>query len=528
MGADEDTMTMPTQMNLLQSGVEAFRMASKHRNRRLTAAGLLVFVLTGCTSHKPAPPPSLFASGGRVPAVPAVRSPFTLEAINDPDTGKGAFSFGGHELPPVMHVSPGQILTLDYVNHMSPHSAEQCLHGPCMDMTNLHFHGLHVSPNSPQDDAISMIAMPGQSLQYRVEIPLDQPPGLYWYHTHPHGESYQQSLDGMSGAIVIDGIDRYVPEVRTMKERVLVLRDAEVGPKHPDTASLEKLVQLSHERCSTVTEAPERIFTVNGRTRPAIPIAPGEKQFWRIVNASPDLYADLSIDSEQLTVVARDGMPIAFHDPTRRTEAAQHVLLPPAGRVEAIVTGPKAGTEASLRTACVDTGADGDANPAMVLADLDTRMGANSPTDPNVISQKSAVYKPLSTAVLQRYESRPPDYTVKFTEDAHGFYINDRAYSPADGPMVTVSVGGYQHWHISNDTHELHPFHIHQVHFLAYATNGKPETVSEWLDTVNVPVGGSVDLVMDFTDPIIRGMSLFHCHLLKHEDKGMMAKILFR
>jgi FtsP/CotA-like multicopper oxidase with cupredoxin domain len=94
--------------------------------------------------------------------------------------------------------------------------------------------------------------------------------------------------------------------------------------------------------------------------------------------------------------------------------------------------------------------------------------------------------------------------------------------------MITVSVGGYQHWYISNDTHELHPFHIHQVHFLAYATNGKPETASEWLDTVNVPVGGSVDLIMDFTDPIIRGMSLFHCHLLKHEDKGMMAKILFR
>jgi FtsP/CotA-like multicopper oxidase with cupredoxin domain len=63
-----------------------------------------------------------------------------------------------------MHVSPGQVLTLDYVNQMSAHSAEQCLHGPCMDMTNLHFHGLHVSPDAPQDDVISMMAMPGQSL----------------------------------------------------------------------------------------------------------------------------------------------------------------------------------------------------------------------------------------------------------------------------------------------------------------------------------------------------------------------------
>jgi FtsP/CotA-like multicopper oxidase with cupredoxin domain len=81
---------------------------------------------------------------------------------------------------------------------------------------------------------------------------------------------------------------------------------------------------------------------------------------------------------------------------------------------------------------------------------------------------------------------------------------------------------------VVNDTHELHPFHIHQVHFLVYQVNGKPEQRPEWMDTVNVNPGGSVDLVMDFNDPVIRGMSLFHCHLLKHEDKGMMAKILFQ
>jgi FtsP/CotA-like multicopper oxidase with cupredoxin domain len=94
--------------------------------------------------------------------------------------------------------------------------------------------------------------------------------------------------------------------------------------------------------------------------------------------------------------------------------------------------------------------------------------------------------------------------------------------------MLTVRVGSLQHWRIVNNTRELHPFHIHQVHFLAYAVNGVPLETPEWLDTVNVPYGGTADLVMDFTDPVIRGMSVFHCHLLNHEDKGMMAKILFR
>ena len=93
--------------------------------------------------------------------------------------------------------------------------------------------------------------------------------------------------------------------------------------------------------------------------------------------------------------------------------------------------------------------------------------------------------------------------------------------------MRRSRVGTYEHWRIVNATAELHPMHIHQVHFLAFAENEHPLANPVWLDTVNVPVGGSVDVVMDFTDPVIRGMSLFHCHLLNHEDKGMMAKILF-
>ena len=84
-----------------------------------------------------------------------------------------------------------------------------------------------------------------------------------------------------------------------------------------------------------------------------------------------------------------------------------------------------------------------------------------------------------------------------------------------------------QHWRLVNSTDEVHPFHIHQIHFLTYAENGTQSDSPEWLDTVNVPYRGTVGLIMDFTDPIIRGMSLFHCHILSHEGKGMMAKILF-
>jgi suppressor of ftsI len=495
----------------------------------VSADAVFSFLLLGCSSQGAAPSDRAFISQDALPELPIARGPLTLEAVNDPHSGKGSFSYEGHEIPPVIHVSPGETLRIDYRNLMSLHSTEQCASGPCMNMTNLHFHGLHVSPESPQDDTISMMAMPGESIQYRVDIPLDQPPGLYWYHTHPHGESYRQALDGMSGAIVIDGIDRYVPEVRAMKERILILRDAELRAHDPHPPLREKLAQLLDVRCSASSEVPERIFTVNGVAHPTIAIAPGERQFWHIVNASPDLYADLRIDSEQMTVVARDGMPLAFHDPERHPENVEHILLPPAGRVEAIVTGPRAGVRASLRSSCVDTGRSGDANPAMVLADLDPGSYAHPLVAQSIAGQTPPVYKPVSAAFLAKYESRAPDYSVRFNENLQGaYFINRRKYSPEDGPMTTVQIGDYQHWHVLNDTSELHPFHIHQVHFLAYKTNGKAEAQPEWLDTVNVPAKGSVDLIMDFTDPIIRGTSLFHCHLLKHEDQGMMAKILFK
>jgi suppressor of ftsI len=464
--------------------------------------------------------------GQILPELPEARTPVTLIAASDPGSGKSEFRFQGNNTPPVIRVRPGSVLNVEYKNEFDPQSREDCVGQPCMQMTNLHFHGLHVSPNSPQDDVLDMMASPGEALHYAVQVPPQQPPGLYWYHTHSHGESYVQDLDGMSGAIVVEGIERYVPEVRNMRERILVLRDLVLPNDGADRESIITKVAMQKTRCGSAPEKPERAFTVNGTLRPKIDITPGERQFWRIVNASPDLYADLELDSGSFEVVALDGMPLAYHDPATRTRSMEHVLLPPAGRVEAIVTGPPADSHAALRTHCFDTGPDGDSNPAMILADIVSAQSQNN--QPRPALSGAAVYATFPPSVLSRVETSKPEFLVDFTEDKQGFYINGQKFEMTDGPMLTVNIGSLQHWRVTNSTKEVHPFHIHQVHFLVYAVNGKAAKDPVWLDTVNVPFGGNVDLVMDFTDPIIRGMSLFHCHLLKHEDKGMMAKILFR
>jgi len=469
-----------------------------------------------------------------LPEPPQVRpknhvSSLALDAVNE--NGRDAFAYEGETVAPVIRASPGDILKITYTNNLPPKSVETCAVNPCMNMTNLHFHGLTVSPNAPQDDVLGMLARPGQALHYSVQIPRDHTPGLFWYHTHPHGESHRQVLDGMSGAIVIEGMDRYVHEVKGLRERVIVVRGRSIE-HDPKAEELRKYVDIPSKTCGGEAEAVEEIFTVNGALRPQIEIAPNERQFWRIVNASADRYMDLHLDKGTFEIVALDGMPLAYHDPQHPARTANHVLLAPAGRVEAIVTGPALRAHGALRTLCVNTGPAGDPNPGMVLADLiqpsasPDQRNADPRSEPDHAAQaRPPLYKPIKVEPLKK---RPPSFTVIFTEDQNGFYINDKKFAMDAEPMTSARVGTYQHWRIVNRTAELHPFHIHQVHFLAYEENGVPLAHPAWLDTVNVPVGGTVDAILDFTDPVIKGMAVFHCHLLNHEDKGMMAKILFK
>jgi len=329
-------------------------------------------------------------------------------------------------------------------------------------------------------------------------------------------------------------MERYVPEIARLPERVIVVRGRYI--EHDlNGAQLRRAVEIPAKGCGGEAEKVEEIFTVNGSVRPRIEIAPKERQFWRVVNASADRYLDLQVDGQALEVVALDGMPLAYHEPNNPTRTTNHILLAPAGRLEAIVTGPPPGAHAALRTLCVDTGPDGDPNPEMVLADLvqpssdqlSAGLRSANPLHERVhaVDAGSPLYRSIGVEPLKTGE---PDFTVTFTEDKNGFYINGRKYAPDASPMTSARVGTYQHWRIVNRTAELHPFHIHQVHFLAYAEDGVPLAHPAWLDTVNVPYGNSVDVILDFTDPVIRGMSVFHCHLLNHEDKGMMAKILFK
>src|SRR5258705_2319834 len=248
----------------------------------------------------------------------------TLRAAVNGD-GRNAFVYNGKSIAPTIRISPGDTLKIDYVNDLPVHSKESCAISPCMDMTNLHFHGLAISPQAPQDNVIDMLAKPGETLHYVVEIPANHPPGLFWYHTHPHGESHRQALDGMSGAIVIDGIERYVPEVMNVRERVLVLRGRDLE-HDPQAAALKRRVAIPTRPCGAGGETPERGFTVNGVVRPTLVMAPGERQFSRILNAAADPYTDPQIDRRPCEIVGLDVIRLSYPDHCMETNDMDHPL----------------------------------------------------------------------------------------------------------------------------------------------------------------------------------------------------------
>src|SRR6266550_8920749 len=373
-----------------------------------------------CSAQLKGKPPGLLSNPPELRAKHHTLS-LTLHAGIASD-GKDSFYSDGQPNAPTLRFSPGDQLKITYINDLPTKAKESCAITPCMDMTNLHFHGLAVSPVAPQDDVLDMMAMPAQTLRYSVQIPRDHPPGLYWYHTHPHGESHRQVLDGMSGALVIEGMQRYAPEVRRLRERVLVVRGRSIE-HDPNAAELRQDVEIPAKGCGGEAEKVEEIFTVNGVVRPRIEIAPNERQFWRIVNASPDRYLDLQLGGKTFEVVALDGMPLAYHEPKSPTRITNHLLLAPAGRLEAIVTGPGPGTHSALRTLCVDTGPVGNPNPEMVLADL-VQPSSGQPLShvaskqAHAIDHRPPVYKPIDIEPLKK---AAPDFTVTFTEDKNGF-----------------------------------------------------------------------------------------------------------
>lgn len=479
---------------------------------------------------------------------------------------------------PNLRLKPGDELILTLKNNLSappssgPHNvtshnaAPPCTGGAMTAVsTNLHFHGLVIAPICHQDDTLNTAIQPTDPpFEYRFKIPKDQPPGLYWYHPHIHGFTRAHAMGGASGALIVEGIDSANREVRGLPERIFVIREQEL--LHPDAEPIwlgpgpaPKVIKDADGdviNTGTGTGTPAKDLSINfvpvpfPEYQPAvIMMRPSEKQFWRVLNASAITYVDVQLlmnsVPQSLGIVAIDGIPINHEHPERQNvDWKTHVLLPPAARVEFIVTGPPAGANATLVTRSVDTGRVGDNDPVRSLAIIST--AANAPAPPSRIGTGKSILNPSKFAPLRlakpvrqrllyfsetRQDPKDPTSPTLFFVTVDG--QEPKQFDPSSPlPNITVQAGTVEDWTIENRSLELHAFHIHQTHFQLLEWNGLKVTEPFLRDTVNVPYWAekmtafpSVKLRMDFRDPNIVGTFAYHCHLLEHQDGGMMGII---
>jgi len=441
---------------------------------------------------------------------------------------------------PTLRLNPGDTLQLNLADvvqdkdasTMRMHHAaagQVCGDGgtATVSSTNLHFHGMPIPPTCHQDDVIDTLIQPGApAFNFNIKVPADTPPGLYWYHPHVHGFTEFQVNGGAAGALIVNGMEKVRPEVKGLKERVFIVRQQYLVPWIPGPYQLSLNYQVS-----LFPEGPA----------PFINMKPGERQFWRVANATLQDFMPLQIlingKPEKLELIALDGYPLAQ---PRRVET---ILIPPAGRAEFIVTGPPAGGFGQFSIGPYDTGPTGNPDLSALLAVI-TPVAGNLPDDSPSISSDGT-----SGATAPRLKwSDLGDVKVTaerklfFSEEFGGtngpiqFYITvngqqQKVFEPDEKPVIKTKVGAIEDWTIENRALETHAFHIHQIHFKLMEVDGKRVPDTDMLDTVTIPYWSgtgpyhSVKLRMDFRDPAIAGTFLFHCHILLHEDLGMMHKI---
>lgn len=391
--------------------------------------------------------------------------------------------YNGDYAAPLLRVKNGDVIKLRLRN-LAPQQP-----------SNVHYHGLNVSPKPPGDNIFVQVE-PENCYDYTITIPNDQSTGLFWYHSHMMGLAETQVFNGLSGGLIIEGIQEKLPFLAGLQERIMILKDVQAD---------------ADGKVTTPDYSKPTLRTINGVSQPSIPMRPGETQLWRVGNVGANLLYQLTIDGHEMVEISRDG--------NIHTKPVRHrsTILPPGARTEFLITGGAVGSY-SFRTLAVNTGPDGDPTPD---APLGTLVVSGSEDTPVVVPDTLIASPDLREMGLTGRRK------IVFSEnnDAGEFYINGKLYSPSRDDVV-IPLGSVEKWDLVNNSLEVHTFHIHQTDFQVVGRNGKPVEFLGYQDTVDIGPGEGVQIIIPFTSPSQVGRFVFHCHILEHEDGGMMQNIV--
>jgi len=393
--------------------------------------------------------------------------------------------YNGAYVPPIWRVRLGDTVTVTLRNRLA-------------EPTNLHFHGLGVSPLGNGDN-VFLHVRPEETFTYQVTIPARHV-GLFWFHPHMHGNVDAQIIGGMSGGIIVEGSERLYPFLRNLTERVILFKHHPIG-----RADYEELV------------------TVNGTVAPMYPIRPGEAQFWQMGNIGADRFLRVTVEGMPFYVIGRDGYFLPR--PIRQDE----VLIGPGQRASAIVVGGQPGRYA-FRSVSLKFD---ERQPPLPEIDLGTVVSDGPAADVVAAEATVAMLHVNQPLYVDFVRSSPIAHRRTFafsaSPDKSHFFINDRIFDE-NRTDAMVKLGDTEEWTILNQDSQYHDFHIHQTGFLVTEVNGTPTRFDGLRDTFSVPPmkngkPGAAKLIIPFTNPEIVGRFVFHCHVVKHEDKGMMGVV---
>lgn len=395
--------------------------------------------------------------------------------------------FAGQVPGPIIEANPGERLRINFTNLLS-------------ESTNLHFHGLHVPPTGAADNTFLEVR-PRDSMTYEFDIPADHPGGTFWYHPHHHGVAARQLSQGLAGPLIIRGVLDDIPEIAQAPQQILLLQDFDVSANGlPVEPGMMERMQGREGN----------LITVNGRRNPDLVI---HKQGWlrlRIINGSPSRFYRLQISEHSLHQIASDGGALPA------VQERDEILLAPGERAEVMVRGNRdPGTyrlinlpynRGQMGMMGMGMGSSRVAGP-MQLASLVYVGEAESSWD---LTQSLATVEALPEASRLR--------SFRLGENMMSFTINGRTFDARRADTV-VKLNAVEDWEFDNPTDMDHPMHIHTNPFQIMDANGSP--IRAWKDVVVVPARSRVRVRTTFRD--FTGRTMYHCHILDHEDLGMMG-----
>lgn len=389
------------------------------------------------------------------------------------------------------------------------------------ERTNLHLHGM---PMPPAVDAPHRALEPGETRAYEFTIP-EGVAGTCWYHPHVHGEVAWQLGSGLAGAMVISGREEAAGALRGVTERVLVLQDLSLDGERP---RLRTPMEMHDGREG-------ELVLVNGRSAPTLDVPAGLVRL-RVVNASCARFYDLCVEGAGAHLLGLDAHLLDA------PVAVGALLLPPGQRADLLVRAEATGT-ITLRDRPYHRGVlrlpgmRGTPRPNDgVLARLAVR-GASTPAptparlrpverlDPRDAVATRVLEYGGEGGVLRLLGQVARGQRFGYGEGDRGaarFAFNGRSFA-ADRVDHEVTLGTMEVWELRNPTSLDHPFHLHIHPFQVLDIDGEAPAFAAWRDVVNVPAGRVVRVLVPFR--AFPGVTMFHCHILEHEDNGMMGHV---